>query len=64
MIWGHPTFLNHIRADSVCVAHGHTVVDAAEHVGSRIALDTGAYFSGVLSAARIEPDGTVRFLHS
>jgi serine/threonine protein phosphatase 1 len=38
MIWGHPTFLNHIRADSVCIAHGHTVVDAAEHAGPRIAL--------------------------
>jgi serine/threonine protein phosphatase 1 len=43
------------------VVHGHFVVEwpAAEH--GRISVDTGAYFSGRLTAARIA-DGEVVFL--
>jgi serine/threonine protein phosphatase 1 len=35
------------------VVHGHTPVDAAEMNGRRVNLDTGAFFSGRLTALRI-----------
>ena len=38
------------------VVHGHTVVDAVEEYDSRIAIDTGAYRSGILTAIGIEDD--------
>lgn len=40
------------------VVHGHTPVDAAEAKHGRIALDTGAYVSGRLSAVRLEREET------
>jgi serine/threonine protein phosphatase 1 len=35
------------------VVHGHTPVEEAERAGARINIDTGAYFSGRLTALRI-----------
>jgi serine/threonine protein phosphatase 1 len=61
LLWGHPDFERVPRRDGLWVVHGHRVVDAPRMERGRIALDTGAYFSGCLSAARIGPDG-VRFL--
>lgn len=43
------------------IVHGHTPVEMAERIGGRIALDTGAYVTGRLSAARFW-DKTVEFL--
>ena len=40
--------------DSVVVVHGHTIVDKVEQRSNRIALDTGAYRSGVLTAIGLE----------
>ncbi len=45
------------------VVHGHHVVDSPENTGQRINVDTGAYFSGKLTAARIE-NGDVSFVQS
>ena len=63
LLWGCERFLTTERDDGVWVVHGHFVVDrpTAEH--GRIAVDTGAYFSGRLTAARIA-DGEVTFLES
>ncbi|MGF1503305.1 MAG: metallophosphoesterase family protein [Paracoccaceae bacterium] len=63
LLWGHPEFARMPRGDGLWVVHGHTVVEAPSVEGGRIALDTGAYFSGRLTAARLEP-GRIRFLNS
>jgi serine/threonine protein phosphatase 1 len=55
-LWGHKSFLSDARTDGICVVHGHTIVDTPVHAGSRIAVDTGAYKSGCLTAAHIGVD--------
>ncbi len=62
LLWGHPEFERTPRRDGVWVVHGHRVVDAPRVERGRIAIDTGAYFSGCLTTARIAPDGRLRFL--
>jgi serine/threonine protein phosphatase 1 len=49
------------RHDEQWVVHGYTVVDAGEAQDGRIAVDTGAVFTGRISAARIS-QGNVSFL--
>lgn len=63
LLWGHPEFLRKPRLDGQWVVHGHTMVDAPHMSNSRIALDTGAYATGRLSAAAISPEG-VRFIQT
>lgn len=63
LLWGSPSFLRQPREDSIWVVHGHTVVDEPQAEDGRIAVDTGAYFSGRLTAARIEGD-QLRFVTS
>jgi serine/threonine protein phosphatase 1 len=53
LLWGHRAFLETPREDGICVVHGHTIVDAPVNMNSRIAIDTGAYRSGRLTAAEI-----------
>ena len=57
LMWGHPQFMRKARNDGQCVVHGHTVVDAPYAADSRIAVDTGAYATGRLTAAAISADG-------
>jgi serine/threonine protein phosphatase 1 len=64
LLWGHADFLNRPRDDGIWVAHGHTVVTSPGAAQSRIATDTGAYFTGVLTAAAIAPGAPVRFLQT
>lgn len=64
LLWGHPKFLSTPRPDGQWVVHGHTVTDLPEQRNSRIAIDTGAYFSGRLTAARILPNGEVDFVQA
>jgi len=61
LLWGHRDFFSVPRTDGRWIAHGHTVVDAPQMRDSRIAVDTGAYFSGRLTAAQITPEGSVTF---
>lgn len=56
LLWGAPGFESTPRTDGVWVVHGHTVVSAPRAQAGRIAVDTGAYFSGRLTAARIDGD--------
>lgn len=51
MLWGHSKFLKTARTDGNWVVHGHTIVDAPTIENGRIAIDTGAYASGKLTAA-------------
>lgn len=63
LLWGHEDFVRLPRRDGQWVVHGHTVVDAPVCTAGRVNVDTGAWFSGRLTAARILP-GEVRFLTS
>jgi len=56
LLWGHPEFGRRARDDGQWVVHGHVIVDAAQAQAGRIAVDTGAYATGRLSAALIGPD--------
>lgn len=49
LIWGHQDFMVRGRSDDLWVAHGHIVVKAPQCCDSRIALDTGAYRTGLLT---------------
>lgn len=62
LLWGHSDFFGTHRTDGLWIAHGHTALPSPRFEQSRISLDTGAYVSGMLSAARVLPEGTVTFL--
>lgn len=59
MLWGHRDFLNTPRQDGACIVHGHTIVKEPANQNSRIAIDTGAYETGRLTAASIAEDHCV-----
>ena len=61
LVWGHPEFMKVPRRDGIWVAHGHSIVEQACAQQGRISVDTGAYATGVLSAAVIDENGC-RFL--
>lgn len=63
LLWGSERFRETDRSDEVWVVYGHFVVDQPSAERGRIAIDTGAYYSGCLTAARIS-DGDVSFLRS
>jgi serine/threonine protein phosphatase 1 len=58
--WGHRDFETTQRRDGVWVVHGHTIVDAPYEKNGRIAIDTGAYATGRLTAVLVE-DAEVHF---
>lgn len=59
--WGHADFLNVPREDGVWVVHGHTILPEPSVQDGRIGLDTGAYATGVLTAAHVSDQGA-RFI--
>ena len=61
LLWGCESFRTTDRDDGVWVVHGHFVVVQPAVDRGRIAIDTGAYYSGRLTAARIA-GGEVAFL--
>ena len=63
LLWGHPQFLQQSRDDHQWIVHGHTVVEAPQMQQGRIAVDTGAYATNVLSAAAIATD-SITFLQT
>ena len=54
--WIREPFLSHDGEHGWCVVHGHTIVARVEHWPNRIAVDTGAVRSGVLSCLVLEGD--------
>ncbi len=50
LMWGHPDFSKRARTDRLWIAHGHTIVPEVSIASGRIAVDTGAYATGKLSA--------------
>lgn len=61
MLWIREEFLNDTRPLGVVVVHGHTPASKPHRDSRRVGLDTGAYISGQLTAARFEHE-TVEFL--
>lgn len=61
LLWGHRDFFKSPQKDGLWVVHGHTIVETPEIAQGRIAVDTGAYHSGRLTAAVITA-GACRFL--
>jgi len=65
LIWIREPFLSSTHDHGFKVVHGHTIVPMVEHHPNRIAVDTGAVRTGVLSclvleggtASLLEPDG-------
>ena len=54
LFWIRRKFLESDRQASHVIVHGHTPAKAPYRDKRRVGLDTGAYFSGVLTAARFE----------
>lgn len=52
--WIRDPFLADRTDHGVVVVHGHTIVGSVEERGNRIAIDTGAYRSGTLTALVLE----------
>ncbi len=61
-LWGHKRFLRDPRPDGLWVAHGHWARDRPTVGQARVSVDTGAWKSGCLTAAVIDPDGGIRFV--
>ena len=61
LLWARPPKNLQPRPDGVWVAHGHTIMDQPRIRAGHIALDTGAFRSGMLTAAAID-EGEIRFL--
>jgi serine/threonine protein phosphatase 1 len=56
LLWIREEFLSDRRSFEAVVVHGHTPEQKPYRDGRRIGLDTGAYLSGRLTAARFEHD--------
>ena len=54
LVWIREPFLTSSEDFGFKVVHGHTIVKAVEHHPNRIAVDTGAFRTGVLSCVVIE----------
>ena len=62
-LWIRDEFLNYRGSFGTIVVHGHTPVEAPDVRPNRIAVDTGVYLTGRLTAAVVEGND-VRFLSS
>lgn len=58
LAWIRGDFLGHRGLLEKVIVHGHTPVPAVDFQRNRVNVDTGAYFSGVLSALVLEEDRT------
>ena len=61
MLWIREDFLNDPRPLGAVVVHGHTPASQPHRDSRRVGIDTGAYISGQLTAARFEHEA-VEFL--
>ncbi len=57
LLWGHPGFETAPRMDGIWIVHGHTIIDEPVVTPGRIVIDTGAYATGRLTAAKVSRDG-------
>ena len=63
LTWGHKDFAKKSRNDGAWVAYGHIITETPgpDKLG-RIAVDTGAYYSGKLTAAKVTPEGEITLI--
>lgn len=54
LLWIREEFLSHPGPHDAVVVHGHSITEEVELFEHRIGLDTGAYYSGVLSCLVLE----------
>ena len=59
LIWIREPFLSHTGPHPRLIVHGHTAVEAPEHRGNRVNIDSGAAYGGPLTAVVV--DGTEVF---
>lgn len=64
LMWIRDAFSGVPRFFEDIIVHGHTPTEVPEYSDGRVSVDTGAFNSGVLSAARISGDGEVQFIDS
>lgn len=64
LIWGHADFREIPREDGNWIIHGHTTYAHPQVADGRIGIDTGAYHTGILTAAYVQPRSPVRFIDS
>lgn len=64
LMWIRGEFSDAPRFFEDIVVHGHTPTEVPIYSNGRVCVDTGAFNSGVLSAARISSDGEVQFIDS
>ncbi|MCQ1839156.1 metallophosphoesterase [Neorhizobium galegae] len=64
--WIRDDFLSHDLPLERFVVHGHTPTESSfpDVLGNRVCLDTGAYYSGRLTAARFQVDRLDAFIYS
>ncbi|WP_299356616.1 metallophosphoesterase [uncultured Shimia sp.] len=53
LLWGHRDTLKYARRDGNWMVHGHYITSEPGPIKGRIPVDTGAYHSGVLTAALV-----------
>jgi len=62
VLWGVAGFSKAQQGYGGKRVHGHFITEKPAVIGGRVAIDTGAYVSGVLTAAKLGPDGAVGFI--
>ncbi len=70
LVWIRDAFLIDTRDHGTLIVHGHTALDAAQHYGNRLNIDSGAAYGRAMTAVVIEgrdawqltPLGRVRLL--
>jgi serine/threonine protein phosphatase 1 len=64
LLWARPPKRQQPRSDGAWVIHGHTVVPEPRVQAGHIAIDTGAYRGGPLTAVRLEAGTAPRFVQA
>lgn len=54
LVWIRSPFLEDPRDHGALIVHGHTALDAPQHYGNRVNIDSGAAYGGPLTAIAIE----------